>query len=262
MINRTPMILLLVFALWSSIGFANTLEAIISGSWSASSGGSGVYSDFWDAGLTLIDINSMPTGPTGPTTNGFNTSYSHTGSASSQNTAPLTVENSFGNYSLHIQNMGSQPARLKIDVEYGFDIMGDADAGATIDIRCLGPNGCTDGEITSTNLNWSVLGLGPVETITSSGAFQGAIAGWVVRDGVGVGSDGLDPTDPRIKATIIVLLDTAGIFSLFSSLLSQSFLSSSVVTESIQITVVPVPAAVWLFGSALGVLGWMRRKTA
>lgn len=26
--------------------------------------------------------------------------------------------------------------------------------------------------------------------------------------------------------------------------------------------VVPVPAAVWLFGSALGLLGWMRRRTA
>jgi len=27
-------------------------------------------------------------------------------------------------------------------------------------------------------------------------------------------------------------------------------------------TVVPVPAAVWLFGSALGLLGWVRRRTA
>ena len=31
---------------------------------------------------------------------------------------------------------------------------------------------------------------------------------------------------------------------------------------SLGFTAVPVPAAVWLFGSALGVLGWMRRKAA
>jgi hypothetical protein len=28
------------------------------------------------------------------------------------------------------------------------------------------------------------------------------------------------------------------------------------------VNVIPVPAAVWLFGSALGMLGWMRRRTA
>ena len=28
------------------------------------------------------------------------------------------------------------------------------------------------------------------------------------------------------------------------------------------VAAIPVPAAVWLFGSALGMLGWMRRKTA
>ena len=28
------------------------------------------------------------------------------------------------------------------------------------------------------------------------------------------------------------------------------------------VTNVPVPAAVWLFGSALGLLGWMKRKSA
>jgi len=31
---------------------------------------------------------------------------------------------------------------------------------------------------------------------------------------------------------------------------------------AIEVEVVPVPAAVWLFGSALGLLGWVRRRTA
>lgn len=32
--------------------------------------------------------------------------------------------------------------------------------------------------------------------------------------------------------------------------------------DNISINVVPVPAAVWLFGSALGLLGWVRRRNA
>jgi hypothetical protein len=36
---------------------------------------------------------------------------------------------------------------------------------------------------------------------------------------------------------------------------------SRVFIDDVMITAVPVPAAVWLFGSALAGLGWMRRKT-
>lgn len=36
----------------------------------------------------------------------------------------------------------------------------------------------------------------------------------------------------------------------------------NIASALIRTTPVPVPAAVWLFGSALGLLGWMQRKTA
>lgn len=32
--------------------------------------------------------------------------------------------------------------------------------------------------------------------------------------------------------------------------------------SQLQASAIPVPAAVWLFGSALGLLGWMRRRQA
>jgi hypothetical protein len=36
--------------------------------------------------------------------------------------------------------------------------------------------------------------------------------------------------------------------------------NTPVVYADFNVAVIPVPAAVWLFGSALGVLGWLRRK--
>ncbi len=47
-----------------------------------------------------------------------------------------------------------------------------------------------------------------------------------------------------------------------SLLLSIQTGNNSIYEVAITTAVVPVPAAVWLFGSALGLLGWMRRRTA
>jgi hypothetical protein len=42
-----------------------------------------------------------------------------------------------------------------------------------------------------------------------------------------------------------------------SALIQKKFEGVGLVINPV---VIPVPAAVWLFGSALGLLGWMRRK--
>ena len=70
------------------------------------------------------------------------------------------------------------------------------------------------------------------------------------------GGDGLSELDLRIIANN-VRIDLAHSDWELGDIVSFDF-----VTEDIPIPPVPVPAAVWLFGSALGVLGWMRRKAA
>jgi hypothetical protein len=41
---------------------------------------------------------------------------------------------------------------------------------------------------------------------------------------------------------------------------SNPVVPASIGVDRITLTTVPIPAAVWMFGSALGLLGWMRRK--
>ncbi len=48
----------------------------------------------------------------------------------------------------------------------------------------------------------------------------------------------------------------------FAIVVSDPLFGFPVETLAIEVSVVPVPAAVWLFGSALGLLGWMRRRAA
>jgi hypothetical protein len=66
--------------------------------------------------------------------------------------------------------------------------------------------------------------------------------------GLGVGTAPAPDNTATAKLVVLGLLGSGGA-GFFDSI-------------TLERTVVPVPAAVWLFGSALGLLGWMRRKVS
>jgi len=73
-----------------------------------------------------------------------------------------------------------------------------------------------------------------------------------------------------MDTSVIMTLDnTLSATSSLSGVGEQAFIQKKFEGDAIGITIdltasgaVPVPAAVWLFGSALGLLGWLRRRTA
>ncbi len=74
-----------------------------------------------------------------------------------------------------------------------------------------------------------------------------------------------DFTDLSVGSNLIAFADLTGQGDLASvdkiELKYEFATRNAIVIDSIS-TVVPVPAAVWLFGSALGLLGWMKRRAA
>jgi hypothetical protein len=56
--------------------------------------------------------------------------------------------------------------------------------------------------------------------------------------------------------------DSYSFSAAWSGLSSITFQADAgiIALDNLEVTAVPIPAAVWLFGSALAGLGWMRRK--
>ena len=83
------------------------------------------------------------------------------------------------------------------------------------------------------------------------------------------GSTNLDRTlrlffDPQLNITVDTTFEELGSLQFLapSSLLQFSTSQGPMTVASANLTAIPIPAAVWLFGSALGLLGWARRKQA
>ena len=59
-----------------------------------------------------------------------------------------------------------------------------------------------------------------------------------------------------------LIISYDGSFSSFTGDFQGQTNNNSMVFATLDSAVVPVPAAVWLFGSGLGLLGWFRRRNA
>ena len=168
---------------------------------------------------------------------------------------------------------GAQAATVTIDVHDAVVAPGE-----TFTVDVVG-NGFTDGLLTAWGLNIDSFDAAVVSAnsvVVPAGTWEGAqslgiISATSIVDiggftfGAGVGGDPILLATVEFTAALV-----AGVTSLgLSEWGAQPFVNDSFVaypnlsfdqTATITVAAVPVPAAVWLFGSALGLLGFVRRR--
>jgi len=92
---------------------------------------------------------------------------------------------------------------------------------------------------------------------------QGALTAWSAATSLSLGATAGWDTDTKVIMTLSNTLsaDSQNIGVGETAFIEKKFEGSAVgITINMTPSVVPVPGAVWLFGSALGLLGWVKRK--
>ncbi len=88
---------------------------------------------------------------------------------------------------------------------------------------------------------------GPLTTV-------GTLTGWTINSGIDFANTAGWGTDTSVQVQIQNVLLATSTVNGESAMVQKKFEAVGLILNP-----VPVPAAVWLFGSALGLLGWMKR---
>lgn len=175
----------------------------------------------WEAIALNQLIDPVPTNTTGVTITGTGTGVQNTGSADQDNGVIDNVGGTFGVFGNTIDIIFDAGALGRLPTHVGLLATGAGNFDTDIRVEIFGPGDALLGTIDN-----QICSVASCASVSEDDLFYGFVdPGGIVRIAV---------TDPT-SATNIILFDHLQYGA-----------------------AVPIPAAVWLFGSALGLLGWMR----